>query len=171
MPRKLIWILAVASLTAVGLSAAVAATPATKPAAKNFVAKQPGVNETPAVDSKGVGTAVLTLRNGVLTYRLSASNLQDVTAAHIHCGAKGVAGPVVAVLYSGATIDPHGLFAKGTATVVPVGDSAECPGGVADLNALLAKMRTGGTYVNVHTVANPAGEIRGQVRKNGPRPA
>jgi hypothetical protein len=35
---------------------------------------------------------------------------------------------------------------------------------VADLEGLLAKMEAGMTYVNVHTLQFPGGEIRGQVR-------
>jgi len=51
--------------------------------------------------------------------------------------------------------------------VIPLADSANCPGGIADLQELLAQMRAGQTYVNVHTLANPGGEIRGQVEAPG----
>ena len=159
--------LAVTGLATVVVAAAFAA----KPAAKNFVASLKGANENPATTSKGAGEAVFNLRSGVLKFRLSASTIKNVTAAHIHCGAKGVNGPVVATLWSGTAMNPHGLFAKSTVTVAAVGASTECPGGVADLNGLLAKMRTGNTYVNVHTTANPGGEIRGQIKPGGPKPS
>jgi hypothetical protein len=165
--RTLMGFLALAGL--VGVTAAVAL--AAKPAAKNFVASLKGAGENPATTSKGAGEAVFNLRSGVLKFRLSASNIKNVTAAHIHCGAKGVNGPVVATLWSGTAMNPHGLFAKGTVTVAAVTASTECPGGVANLAELLAKMRTGGAYVNIHTTGNPGGEIRGQVKPGGPRPS
>ena len=167
MKRTLMGFLAVAGLAAVTAAVALAA----KPAAKNFVASLKGANENPATTSKGAGEAVLNYRNGALSFRLSASNTKNVTAAHIHCGAKGVNGPIVAVLWSGTAMNPHGLFAKGKVTVAPVGASTECPGGVADLNGLLAKMRTGNAYVNVHTTSNPGGELRGQIKPGGPKPS
>jgi hypothetical protein len=43
-------------------------------------------------------------------------------------------------------------------------DSAACPGGVSGLDDLLDKIQSGDAYVNVHTVAYQAGEIRGQIR-------
>ena len=46
---------------------------------------------------------------------------------------------------------------------MPLLDSAACPGGVATLEDVLEKMRTGGAYVNVHTTQFPGGEIRGQI--------
>jgi hypothetical protein len=61
----------------------------------------------------------------------------------------------------------QGVLNEGTATganLIPRAASAECPGGIADFEQLIAKMRAGETYTNVHTMANPGGEIRGQNR-------
>jgi len=83
----------------------------------------------------------------------------DLTAAHLHLAPLTQNGPIVLpmnVLF--------GRFAFGridaSALVGPVsGDSAP-------LDKLVAEMTTGTSYVNFHTEANPAGEIRGQVRVN-----
>ena len=63
--------------------------------------------------------------------------------AHIHQAAPGVAGPVR------ITLDQNQL--GGGAPALPVPDD------------LVEPLFDGGTYVNVHTVANPSGEIRGQI--------
>jgi hypothetical protein len=102
--------------------------------------------------------------DAVLTWRLTFSGLTGAAAAaHIHTGARGQAGPV-AVPLCGPCESP----ASGTATLTPT-----------VLQALVA----GGAYANVHTAANGAGEIRGQVgvtasirtvlnsRQEVPRPA
>jgi hypothetical protein len=119
-----------------------------------------------------------------LEYKLIASNIENVVQAHIHCGSADVAGPVVVFLYPSAPPPApagagrtDGVLAAGTITsanVIPAADSATCPGGLATFDELVAKLRSGDAYVNVHTndgVAPPdtgagdfpGGEIRGQV--------
>jgi hypothetical protein len=138
---------------------------------ENFIAPLSGGEEVPAVDTNARGVAILQLsKDGTeLSYKLIVANLKNATQAHIHCGAAGVNGPVVAFLFgfdpAGVTV--NGVLAEGTVTaanVIPRPDSAACPGGVANFEELLAKMRSGNAYVNVHTVAYPPGEIRGQIR-------
>ncbi|MGH7321046.1 MAG: CHRD domain-containing protein [Candidatus Rokuibacteriota bacterium] len=108
-----------------------------------------------------------------LSFKLIVANIEDINQAHIHCGAAGVAGPVVAFLYGlNPVVSPDGILSEGTVTaasVIPRPDSVACPGGVANFAALLAKMQSGDAYVNVHTLANLAGEIRGQIHRGGPK--
>jgi len=136
---------------------------------RNFRARLSGGEEVPAVDTDARGGAKLKLsKDGdELQFKLRAKKIEDVTAAHIHCGAEGVNGPVAVFLYSGPVVTPHGILSEGTLTatdVIALPDSAACPGGIATFDDLIAKMRSGDAYVNVHTLVNPGGEIRGQVR-------
>jgi hypothetical protein len=79
-----------------------------------------------------------------LTYR----NLTGAaTAAHIHRGKPGKAGPVVLALCGPCKS----------------GRTGNAPASKAVVNA----MNAGSTYVNVHTAKNKAGEIRGQIKKLG----
>jgi predicted lipoprotein with Yx(FWY)xxD motif len=64
-------------------------------------------------------------------------------AAHVHLGKAGVAGPVSLALCGPCTSGVHGRKA------IDAG--------------LATAMESAGTYVNVHTATNPAGEIRGQL--------
>ena len=129
-----------------------------------------GRNEVPPVDSRGQGQAKLAVSDDgtAIDFRLTVANLENITQAHIHCGAEGVNGPVVVFLFGfvsgGVTL--NGILGEGTITaagVIPRPSSEACPGGVADLDDLLAKIEAGQAYVNVHTVANSGGEIRGQL--------
>ena len=137
---------------------------------QNFVSPLRGAEEVPPVDTKGTGLAKFQLREGSmeLDYKLIAAHIEDVTQAHIHCGAAGVAGPIVVFLFGfdPAGVDPNGILAEGTITpgdVIPLPDSAECPGGIADFEELIERLESGNAYTNVHTIAHPAGEIRGQI--------
>jgi hypothetical protein len=140
-------------------------------ASRNFNAPLSGGEEVPSVDTNARGVATFQLsRDGTeLSYKLIVANIQNVTQAHIHCGAAGANGPVVAFLFglNPAGVTVNGILAEGTITaanVIPRPDSPACPGGVANFDDLLAKIQSGDTYVNVHTVSYPAGEIRGQIK-------
>ena len=105
------------------------------------------------------GTATIVVYLDRIEYEVRAQSIIAVTMAHIHSGAVGVAGPVVVTLFNQLNnpVSPSGVFASGTLT------DTNLPAGVtvASLKTLLA---SGGSYVNVHTTANPNGEIRGQIR-------
>jgi len=136
---------------------------------RNFVAVLSGGQEVPAVDTHARGLAQFQLdQDGdELAFKLIVANIEDVAQSHIHCGTAGVNGPIVAFLYGfGPIVSPDGILSEGTlsgADVIPRPDSPACPGGVADFDDLIAKMQSGGAYANVHTVANPGGEVRGQI--------
>jgi hypothetical protein len=166
MKRMVVLLVLLVAVGAVGMMVAAAANPT------NFVAHLTGDEEVPAVDTQSQGQVKFQLRGDAVNFRLNVANIENVIQAHIHCGAAGVNGPVVVFLFGpvpgGVTV--NGVLSEGTFTAADViarPDSAACPGGVANFDELLAKMRSGDTYVNVHTTAFPGGQIRGQVRQVG----
>jgi CHRD domain len=143
-------------------------------AGDNFVATLSGDQEVPPRDTQARGVATFKLRadGTALEFKLNVANIDNVFAAHIHCGAVGVNGPVGVTLFMGTPAGGRvdGTLAEGTITAPDPGNLC----GWADLAAVLAAMGSGNTYVNVHTndgVAPPntgpgdfpGGEIRGQV--------
>lgn len=147
-------------------------------APQNYGAQLSGDQETTPVETDARGTAIFQLsRDGTeLSYRLIVSNIDNVTQAHIHCGPAGVNGPIVVWLYPSApplSLIPgrtDGVLNSGVATdanVIARPDSPACPGGVADLDDVVAKLQSGGAYANVHTTAHPPGEIRGVISPRG----
>jgi hypothetical protein len=144
-------------------------------AGDNFVAPLSGDQEVPARDTQAVGVAKFKLReNGTaLEFKVNVANIRNVVAAHIHCGAVGVNGPVGVTLFGGPPAGGrvNGTLAEGTITAPDPGNGC----GWTDLAAVVAAIESGDTYVNVHTndgVAPvdtgpgdfPGGEIRGQIK-------
>lgn len=145
--------------------------------AADFVAAPlSGGEEVPARETSARGSATFEVSSDgtQITYRLIVANIENVVASHIHVGAAGTNGPVVAFLFGtapagGGRVD--GVLATGTITAANlVGPLAGQP-----LSALLSAMQAGNAYVNVHTndgvdPANtgpgdfPGGEIRSQIR-------
>jgi len=124
--------------------------------------------EVPVNGSKGQGQAIFKLaKDGEsLDYKLIVANIDGVTQAHIHCGSPAVNGPIVVFLFGfdPAGVTTNGVLSEGTvadAQVIARPSSAECPGGVATLADVVAKIASGEAYVNVHTLELPGGEIRG----------
>jgi hypothetical protein len=127
-----------------------------------------------AVSTTGRGRFSAKVRNDTIEYRLSYEALEGTatTGAHIHFGQRHTLGGVSAFLCGGdkpacpPTATPSGGI-TGTITAANVrGPAAQGiePGNIAEL---IAAMRAGVTYVNVHTNKWPSGEIRGQVRGHG----
>ncbi len=122
------------------------AVPAAHADKVKYSAKLDGASEVPANDSKGTGKAKLVYDTDSkkLTYTITYKDLSgDALAAHFH----GPADP-------GAN---GGIEAPITVGKSPIkGDATLTDAQAADLAA-------GKWYVNIHTKANPGGEIRGQV--------
>jgi hypothetical protein len=120
-----------------------------------------GAAEDPAIDTAATGYAVFTMSadGQSLEFELGVEGAQNVVAAHIHLGQPGDMGPVIVPLFSGGPTSEDGILAMGTLTSADFVNDLE-GSSMADL---LTEMLSGNTYVNVHTQANPMGEIRGQV--------
>jgi len=138
---------------------------------ESLTASLSGAQEVPAVDAPGRGTALFSVSDdrSEVSFKVTVANVREMTQSHIHCAAAGVNGPIVVFLFGllpeGESLNgilAQGSFKEDKLIVRP--DSAACPGGVASLEELLAKMETGQAYVNVHTIPHPSGEIRGQIR-------
>lgn len=132
----------------------------------NFWAALSGSDEVPPVESDGAGVVGASVNDAEteLTLMVATFGLEDVVAAHIHCGAPGENGPVGVTLFMGGPETQDGRLVETTITEPDMGNAC----GWTDLADTLEAMRAGDTYVNVHTVANPGGEIRGQVVGFGP---
>lgn len=105
-----------------------------------------------------------------LAFVLNVNNGSGVTQAHLHCGRPGENGPVVVFLspLTAEGQDVNGMLAEGTRTNQQIEAGAEAceeligrP--VRNIASLTAAAFDGLIYANVHTVANPAGEVRGQL--------
>lgn len=136
----------------------------------NFGAHLSGDQEVPPADTQATGQAIFKLSKdgSTLAYKVMVANIQNVTMAHIHMAAAGQNGGVVVWLYPSGPppqLIPgksSGILVEGTITA---GDLVGNLAGEA-LEALVAEMAAGGTYVNVHTSQFGGGEIRGQIRAN-----
>jgi len=146
---------ALAAVVSAGLVAGgIAAAPTAWTAAMTATA------ETPATNSKGTGTATFSLKGNKLEYKLTAKGLTGpATAAHIHVGAAGVAGPPV-YTFTMATNNGSGTVAEGVIDLTS-NTLIGVPG-----DSLKSMLLHSDLYVNVHTAANPKGEIRGQMKGN-----
>jgi hypothetical protein len=143
---------------------------------REFEAELRGRNEVPLTLSPARGTLTLTVDDSdtVVHFVLEYSGLQTpVSAAHIHVAQPDVSGGVT-VFFCGTV--PVGFPARGAC---PPSGTVEGDFSAADvigltsqqleannLPKLLAAIRAGETYANVHTMTSPAGEIRGQIQSD-----
>jgi len=136
-----------------------------------------GYQETPDVSTAATGefTARLSDDGNSLRYKLSYSGLEgNVTQAHVHFGSRAIIGGVSFFLCgTAAAAGPAGTPACPTpgGTVEGTIDAADVIGPVSQgievgaFNEILAAMRAGSAYANVHSTKWPAGEIRAQLEK------
>jgi hypothetical protein len=153
---KVVVVMSALALAALALAGASAAKPIADAdhGGRPLSTELTGAAEVPGPgDPDGSGTATITVNPGQeeVCWEINAAGIElPATAAHIHVGAAGVAGPVVVTL---SAPDASG-FSSGCTTV--------------DVNRDLAKAilkNPEDYYVNVHTSVFPAGAIRGQLSK------
>jgi len=150
-------------------------------AAETVHAKLQGYQEVPAVSSPGEGSfrAKIDKKRNMIDYELSYEGLQGTPfMAHIHLAQPGANGGISVWLCgnppdaSPPTGTPACPVPGGTVTGVLVANSVVGPAGQliapGEMEELIAAIRAGVTYVNVHTTAAsggvPGGEIRGQIK-------
>ena len=147
------------SILGFGLGGAGAAllglTSRSQAATTTFKATLNATSEVPANQSPATGTATVTLDSATnkITWSGTFSGLTGpATAAHIH-------GPAPAGKNAGVIL---WISTKGSPFNSPFQGSADQP-----LTAdQAADLMAGNYYVNIHTAANPGGEIRGQLVKS-----
>lgn len=107
-------------------------------------------NEVPEVVGDASGFANIAITSTEICYEIEVTGLTGTaTFAHIHTGAAGATGDVIVNF-----VEPDENGVSGGCSIAPDVETAE-------IEAILAN--PAGFYVNVHTAANPGGEVRGQL--------
>jgi hypothetical protein len=142
MTKRFLWTIALGAVAVLPV-AAVAQTPSPPPSGSNVLLN--GKQEVPTVttDASGSGTITVlmdrSVSGAVTTTGIAA------TAAHIHLAASGQNGPVIVPLNK-------------------TGDNVwSVPPSIRLNDVQYEAYKLGNLYVNVHSAANPGGEIRGQI--------
>ena len=144
--------------------------------AERVRAKLSGFQEVPAVSTAATGKFVgrIARRDQAINYTLSYSGLQGAARhAHIHLAQKGVNGSIMLWLCGTATSPgPAGTptcpassgSASGRLTAADViATQASQQIAAGELDEVIAAIRAGVAYVNVHSSVSPGGELRGQL--------
>jgi CHRD domain len=117
-----------------------------------------GAQEVPGPgDPDGFGVFAAVTEGDTLCYLVTARRIEPAAAAHIHAGARGVAGGIVVGLRP-----PTDGFAADCITTVPDAQNTTETLTVSELAAIKADPTQ--FYVNVHNASFQAGAIRGQLR-------
>ena len=155
--------------------AAVAAGMLVAPAAHSqteFSATLSGANEVPPINTAGTADFEMKNQQGVITFSLNFSGLSSsLTLAHLHFAPTKVAGGVMIFLCGGGGQPDCPAATEGTITGTITAANVTGPTtqgiDVGDLDSALEAVRTGQSYVNMHTTNFAGGEIRGQLRRGG----
>ncbi|AJY75062.1 CHRD domain-containing protein [Paenibacillus beijingensis] len=132
---------------------------------RTFRAILSGRNEVPPVRTVATGNAVFQLNDSGtrLSFQLVVRNITRMTQAHIHLGRPGQNGPIVAFLFGPSKF---GISTRrGVVRGVLTSRDLVGPLSGRTISDLVREIRRGNAYVNVHTIQNPDGEIRGQIRR------
>jgi len=111
-----------------------------------MMVKLDGMKEVPSVATSATGLAFIMLakHNGKFSFKVVADGLSGpIMGAHLHAGLAGQNGPVIQDLSS---------FISGNTIM-----------GAIDTPNYLTQLMKDSIYINIHTAANPNGEIRGQL--------
>jgi hypothetical protein len=148
-PRRLFTALVVAMLGVLVFAVPVAGAAPIVSLEANLTGEQ----EVPGPgDRNGSGDAHLSVYRAKVCYELFVEDIRRPTAAHIHEGRRGVAGPVVVELNTPRRVADAAYFSRG------------CESIDRSLSREL-KRHPARYYVNVHNNPFPDGAVRGQLHR------
>ena len=143
-----------------------------------------GYEEVPSVSTAAQGQFNARIRGDEIEWQLSYSDLEGaVQQAHIHFGQTGVNGGISVFLCTNLGNGPTGtqscpnppanisgrIFAADVSPNIPATAGARTQGiNTGQIEELIAAMRAGATYVNVHSTLWPGGEVRSQIENGTP---
>src|SRR5262245_54710482 len=174
---------AIALCTLVFVAVAAVALPQGFKMIKEFLT---GYEEVPSVSTRGNANFNARISNdeSQIQWELSYSDLEGaVQQAHIHIGNVGVNGGITVFLCTNLGNGPAGtqaclappatitgtIFAADVSPNIPATAAARTQGlNTGEINELIAAMRAGATYVNVHSTLWPGGEVRSQIQNGTP---
>lgn len=145
--------------------------------ALEFRAGLSGAQEVPEVPTVTTGDVRVEFNADLsrFEFELIVRDGVGITQAHLHCGRPGENGPIVVFLFpdmppalSPPGVDINGELAKGTRSNADIRPTAaDCVTAIGrvvnNIASLAFAARDGLVYANVHTVARPGGEVRGQL--------
>ena len=140
--RRTLWASGMGAAALLAAGCAQMSSPA--PSGSNVILN--GSQEVPPVSTAATGSGTIrVLMDRSVSGSVMTSGVAG-TAAHIHMAAQGANGPVIVPLNR-------------------TGDNEwSVPASIRLNDAQYEAFRLGNLYVNVHTAANPGGEIRGQIQ-------
>lgn len=128
-----------------------------------FSAPLSGMEEVPPVNTNSTGIALFEFLNeNEVSFGVNVTNMDNIKAAHIHIGEFGQNGEIITTLFNSSnrpTDTITGTLAEGRITAQDLQGSLQGKT-ILDLFKLMNNTQT---YVNIHTVEYPKGEIRGQI--------
>jgi len=145
-----------------------------------------GFEEVPSVSTRANGqfNARIAKDGRAIDWELSYSDLEGaVQQSHIHIGNAGVNGGISVFLCTNLGNGPVGtqscppppavisgrIFAADVSPNIAATAAARTQGlNTGEIEELVAAMRAGATYVNVHTTLWPGGEVRSQIKNGTP---
>lgn len=139
------------------------------------VARLHSHNEVPAVSSTARGRFAAEIDEDAQTidYEFTFDGLQgNILQSHIHFAQPNVNGAIVVWLCgtttnpgpAGTQVCPQSGTISGTITAANVLGTGTQSIAAGEFSELVAAIRGGVAYVNVHTTQTPSGETRGQIR-------
>jgi hypothetical protein len=102
-----------------------------------------------------------------MTYGIQLSDIDKVTAAHIHQGKEGANGPVIVTLFKADNDTGTGPVKGQLVGSFITNDMLGGPLTGKGVGDLIIAINNGEAYVNVHTTDHPDGAIRGQLVAGG----
>lgn len=138
-------------------------TPSVQQQQQDYDANLTGSSEVPPVTTNASGLAELELNDDgdEMSFDIQVEDIEGATQAHIHQGSEGENGDPVVWLFNSTepTDEEDGTLESGDFTA----EDFVGPLQGQNMTDLVELMDDGQAYVNVHTEANPGGEIRGTV--------